>query len=404
MMKWKKSSFAIALLASASLVFGMGCSDDDVTGTDNSDTQEDVGTDSDEELDTTDEDTGDDVDDGNDADDVDEEPDVDLFECAFPNDDPDCPEGDFGPASFFKDFVIETRSDEDACCFDIDPDDDDPFIDNMIGEQLISVAANLPGMEDPNANIAAAIQSGDLIYLLEMAHWDNAEFDSDVDLRVYKGGRTDESMEDNLAGDGSFFIAPDNFDQNDDNIYGFTEASIEDGQLTASDGFISIEMPGLIDGVVADLGAVQIRGDIVQDPEPELGAGGNFTIENGELGGGLYRDRFFQSINRLSYDCDCLDIDIEDPDSPDLWTEGLFSYRESSDNWSCEIKTTSGEDLCQEPGDPSQCRTLGFDQMCNMLSFVSGETDLVIDGEKAFSVGIRFEAVTTEIRGIDENE
>ena len=399
-----KIRIAIALIAAAGLAFSTACSDDDVSEGTNQEELDDVGHGDDA-------DTGDDADADDDEEDVVDEPDADVddgpdveeVDCAFPSDDPECEGGDFGPATFFTEFVIETRDEEDACCFDLCQDvggSMEGFIDNRIGEQIVGPLSGVDGIEDINHNINASIQSGDLMYLLESAFWNHPEWDNDLELRMYRGSSTVETMERNLAGEGSFNIGADNFDDDGEPLYGFGQARVNDGVLTAEDGFISVEFPGLVDGVQVLLGNVKITGDIVQDPEPDLTAGGKFALENGKLGGVLLRDRLFKSINVLSHDCPCLDVDVEDPDNPDLYQEGLFRYRETADDWRCTAKEGVA-DQCQGSGDPSYCQVLGHNQLCTLLGMYSSNYDCEVDGEVGFSIGVHFESVTTEILGID---
>ncbi len=425
-------AFALAIIASMGLSLTTACSDDDINDHPNHDVTDDVGADdvssdnddeADAELDAgepdedvdpqpdadpedTGEDTSDDVDE-----DVDPQPDtegpdpvfdVEPVECAFPSDDPSCPQGEFGPASFFSEFVIETDDGDDACCSDINGDGN---IDNFIGEEVVAAIGegNIPGFGDINQNIVASIGSGELLYLMEAKYWEHPLWESDMDLRVYMGGSTNASMDDNLAGEGIFTLSPTNFDEDGEPRFGFENVEIRDGHLTARDGFIEVMFPGLVEAIAAQLGAVEISADIVQDPEPDLTAGGEFALTNGKLGGAILRDQFFKSMNEESLLCDCLNLDEPEGDEPDLWVDGLFTYNPAQDRWICDWKAGSNS-TCQEPDKPLECQTLGNNDLCTMLAAFSGQTDVEIDGEPSFSIGIHFESVTTEIRGIDDSE
>lgn len=422
-MNWMdgRTAFALALIASLGLVLGSACSDDEVDEGENQQTTEDVedidddaGLDTgepddvEEDLDTESDDVEEDAEDDVEEDvedDADAGPegldpvfDVEPVECSFPSDDPNCPQADFGPASFFSEFVIETDDDEDACCIDISGDGQ---IDNFIGETVVDAVSGISGFGDINQNIVASIGSGELLYLMEAKHWQHPMWEGDMDLRVYMGGSTNASMSDNLAGEGIFTLSPTNFDEDGEPRFGFEQVEIRDGHLTARDGFIEVMFPGLVEAIAAQLGAVEISAEVVQDPEPDLSAGGHFALTNGTLGGAILRDQFFKSINEEALMCDCLELDDYEGDEPDLWADGLFNYYEAQDRWICDWKSAAAS-TCQDPEEPVECQTLGYRDLCTMLAAFSGQTDVEVDGEPSFSIGIRFESVTTEIRGIDE--
>lgn len=422
---------AIALFASAALAFGAACSDDDVDGNQNQNQHpeqdaghdvepDDAGNDLDAEEPETDVDTDADAeaDTGDEDADAGEEPfefDVDPVECAFPSDDPGCESGDFGPASFFKDFEIETE--ENSCCTDLTGDG---VVNNYIGEEIVAaISENSPGFDDINQNILASIQSGELTYLMEAAHWEHPRWEADMDLHVYMGGTTEDSWEDQEAGEGAFNLSPANFDEQDEPKFGFESVHVRDGNMTARDGFIEVMFPGLVEAIAAQLGGVEINAEVVmEDPEPDLTAGGGFSLVNGELGGAILRDQFFKSMNEESLYCNCLQLDETDPEEADLWKDGLYTYIEgdgewvdgefvydegdnvSPGRWRCDWKAGGG-DACEDPSEPVECRTLGNNNLCSTLDLFSNNTDVWIDGEPSFSIGVRFETVPVDILGID---
>lgn len=400
-MGWLTNRIAIALAVGALLAVGPACADDTEQEGDNTETEQDVGTDDvDESADVDDSDaetdTGDDVDEGDP--DQEEFDNAEPVECAFPAGDSDCPEGNFGPASYFSEFIIETENEEpDACCFDIDGDGE---IDNYIGENVVEAVANIEGFQDVNDNINTAIQSGDLSYLFEASHWVHPEWDQAFRLNVYQGGEISDQGGDPVEGEGKIRVAEDNFGDSGEPLYGFDHAEVRDGVMSAEDGFISISIPGLVEGINAELVNVEVEGYVRQNPEPDLTSGGHFEIHDGKLGGALLRDEFFKSMNRVSYDCECFDTDFEDPDNPDLWTEGVFVHNETTDIWSCMAKEAAPED-CTDEENPLACQTLAYDQLCYVLQGLSDDYDIEIDGEAAYSVGVRFESVPTEIIGIE---
>lgn len=419
-MKWMDARIAIALVASLGLAFAPACSDDDPSSTDNDNgAEEDAGGDVGEqdagdtgELDADDVggDTGEDADTGGEEDTDVSDPDENQFDvepvdCAYPADDLDeCDEeeGDFGPASFFSHFEIATPPDEE-CCFDVDGEGG---IDNHLGGFLLPLIeqAGIPGMDDINENISTSIQSGELTYLLESYGWDHPAWDNDLEMRVYMG--TD-STGDYMAGQGEFEVSSTSFDDDGEPKYGFQKVEVRDGALAAEGGRIQIMLPGLVDSISAELEEVQLVGRIEHDPEPDLEAKGHFEIIDGRLGGALIRDTFFKSLNEEALGCDCLDLpDGIDYDDPNLYEDGIFIYNppQSEDHpgsWTCDVKSTADENVCEDSGDPV-CYTLGDAALCGGLSLISDETDIVIDGEQAYSIGARFQSVPATIVGIDE--
>ena len=432
-MKAQKAVLAILVLAVTGLTLG-ACSDDEEQGsTTNQETTADVGHDTDDDQDVTDDldvhdgdddDVTDDSDVGE-AEDVQDEEDaavedfgVDPVECAFPASDPACEAGNFGPGSMFSEIVIETRGEEDACCFDLSGD---TIIDNFIGEDLVAAITGVEGFADINQNIVAAIGSGEMVYIMETIHWLHPEW-SNLDMRVYQGGTTQYSMEQNLAGIGGFNITPTNFDDQGQPRFGFENVEVRDGVMTAKNGTIELTFPGLVEAIAVELGAVQFEANVeLVDPAPDLTAGGGFALTDGRLGGAIMRDRFFRTLNEESLNCDCLELDDFDSDNVNLWTDGLFTFDpghgefdgddfiyDEGDNvapgrWVCEWKASGGE-ACQDPSEPAECRALGDLSLCSILSGLSNQTDVWIDGEPGFSLGVHFETVPVEITGIDPQE
>lgn len=426
MVGWLDKGGVIAVVAAVALVGAIGCSEDPEQtdqGEQNQNQVEpdagsgDVDGDPDTDLDAdngggaTGEDAGDtdDTDDaGGEEPDVPDFPDVESVDCYHPSGqtDPDCEGGTFGPGTFFREFVIETEGEEDACCFDLTGDG---MIDNYLGEEVASAAGSVEGFTDINENISNSIWAGELIYLLETENWQHPEWDSEFDLNVMMGSYSDHDMDDNMVGNGSFWVASSNFDTNDEPRFGFEHAHVADGELWAEGGFLEIRMPGLVEGFGAPFGDVRLSGDIAQVPEPDLTSGGSFEIRNGKLGGALLRDRFFRSLNELSYDCECFDTEFEDPDNPDPWTEGVFEYQPEGGpggigRWACHEKEDTGSDECTGPSNPAACRTLADDDLCFLLDSLSTNPDMDVQGQPAYSIGVHFETVTTEIEGIGDEQ
>ena len=330
-------------------------------------------------------------------------PDVDPVDCAYPSDDAECDEDEdaYGPATFLREFSIETeRSGDEQCCFDLDGSGE---IDNFVGETLVSLATQIDGFENINDNIQVTIESGELSYLFEMSHWEHPQWDESARMSVYQGGTV---QGDYLGGEGEFYLPASNFSDDGNPLFGFGEVQIIDGELQASDGFVEVSMPGLLDELAFELANAEMRADVVQDPEPDLTAGGSFSLSDGELGGVILRDNFYKNLNAESLLCDCLDLDLPDdfdPDDPDLWSDGLFRYIEGQvddhpGRWTCDGKTQSG-DACLDPSEPVECQTLGDSGVCSVLGIISDDPDVKVDGEWGFSIGARFESVPATLMG-----
>lgn len=385
----KNIHFLVALIASVALVVS-GCSEDEAKGNDGRENQvtnageDDVGSD-----------TGDDVDDENGGGDVEEEeedveeeeeeelefPEVEPVDCAYPDESPECEQGDYGPASFMN--VLQVASGR-SCCVDLNGDGQ---IDNILGMALglMSIFDN-----DINEGIELEIQHGGLIYLLETANWNHPEFDSEIDLYIHEATAIQgNSMAPILAGEGGVYLAPWSIVSGTDHRrYTFERAYVHDSTLYATGGSFQIRFPGLIDAIDARLERMSIEAKVVQDPAPEMGAGGGFYLEDGKIGGAIIRDTLFESLNVAAQDCQCMGENFE-----------LFTYNADHDRWDCGLKGVDGMD-CSEA--TVECRALSESSICEGLQLISANPDVDVDGEKAFSVGLTFESVPVQIMGIHD--
>lgn len=307
------------------------------------------------------------------------EPDVTEQPCFHPTNDPTCPEGEWGGAAMVTEMVLP---DDMTCCFDFSGNGN---IDNRLGG-LLGVAENL-GF-DVNGGLETALRFGDVIYLFEFSGLSNTDYDSDFDLAFYTGTDTDFDFEPNYAGTGEVWVRPDALET----IvpvkpkWGFETASINEGQIDATGGFLRLEFPGLLDEVRIDV--VQARLTATIDPDADLTAGGLVPMTDGKLGGVVLRDDFFTSLNDASIACDCL---------------GRAVYtKNASGTYSCN-STFSDEVACES--DPAQgCRFLASSQYCSVLGTLSSSVDIDTDGDgtkDGYSFGATFNAVGASIQGID---
>lgn len=310
------------------------------------------------------------------APDVPDEPDVPAQECAYPNADPMCPQGAFGPGTFLNTIeVVNNRS----CCRDFDGDG---MFDNKIGT-LLGLLTTVG--EDPNGNIAAAIQSGELAYVLEYANWSNEEYDSALDFRVLLGIDEDDDFTDNLAGTGSFLVRPESYEDNGAPKWNFDNASVQDGRLVATGGTLELFFPGLLDEVQMLIRDVRVEADVVAPAT--LHAGGGVTLENGEISGMFDRALFFDSMNEAANACSCLG-------------KNVYVYSSSSDQYLCDIDSSDMAGCAAEPN--QGCRFLADTTTCLFLQNISDEVDVDFDNDgtnDAFSVAVRFSGVPASIVG-----
>ncbi len=395
-----RNRFGIVFIGLLCLVVA-ACSGEDVSTGENQNQDPngaDVGDVGDGDADDVGDGDTDDAGDG-DTDDVGEEPDVDdagddeeelVFEdvdpvdCSFPSDDPDCADGDFGPASLFtRIHLVE----DDSCCADFTGDGEE---DNLLGS-VMGALSGVDGFEDINANIAHAISTGDLMYLLETKNWVHPGWDSNLDLYIHGAGSSDHFMSENLAGEGSAYL--ENWSMisgTDQRRYGFDEAYVHDGVLHASGGSFQIRFPGLIDSIDARMEKVSLQANVVQNPEPDLAAGGGFFLREGRFAGAIMRDALFETMNEAAIDCECMGDDVV-----------LYFYEPGGDRWGCGLKE---EDVQACVGGTQECVALANQSLCDNLALFSGAADVEVDGERAFSVGAYMEGVSIEIRGVEEDD
>lgn len=301
-------------------------------------------------------------------------PDVTSQPCTHPTTDPNCPMGEFGPATFLD--TVEVVLDN-TCCRDMTGDG---TFDNRMGSILAAVVGF--GL-DINQDIAANIQAGRLVYLVEFANWENETFDSSLDATVYLGVDEDQDFTDNLAGTGNFLVTPDNFDEvTGDPLSPFETTQVLNSRLNAQRGVIDLRFPGLLPEVEIITTDLQLTADV--DPNSILESGGRVTITNGELSGAILRNRFFQSLNEAAVGCACIGREIFTPEG-----DGSFN---------CDLNAAE-EMLCLT--DPEAgCRLMGQTMSCSLWGQLGGTTDVDTNGDgenDAFSIGLRVTGVGASI-------
>lgn len=305
---------------------------------------------------------------------------VDPVECAYPSSDPDCPQGDFGPASFFANLYIVP---DETCCADLTGDGE---YNNVLGN-LVGALEGVDYFGDVNQNLENSLAEGDMTYLIEASGWDHPRWDSSFDLFIHEAGSSPYPAAVNRAGEGAFRLRHWSIIEGT-NIrrYGFGSAYVFDGQLVARDGIFQLRFPGLIDAIDAQIEKVTLEGTVVQDPAPDLTAGGGFTLKEGRLGGAVMRDALFETMNEAAQDCECMGDDVV-----------LYFYEPGQDRWNCGLKA---EDEAACVGGTFECRALAQRQLCFALAAISTQADVDVDGKKALSIGMYVEGVPTEILGV----
>lgn len=313
---------------------------------------------------------------GADAADMGEEADLEQQECYHPSTDPSCPMGEFGAGTFLDSVVIAGQTE---CCDDLNGDG---TIDNKIGQYVTILRSQ---GTDINERIGVAIEAGELIYLLEYAHWSNETTDSDVTMHMYLGDDVDFDFTDNLAGTGQFLIEPESFDDDGDAKWPFATTRVQNGKLSAEGGGLQLVFPDLLDEVRLVVTNVSVTADVI--PPADLQAGGTVALANGELSGVLDRDLFYESMNEAAVACECL-------------LKPVFVYDANSDTWVCDV-APADEDACLTS--PSTgCQFLSNNQSCQFFELVSSDVDVDTDGDgvdDGFSVGARFTGIGASITG-----
>ena len=301
-------------------------------------------------------------------------PDADVFPCAYPPDPgSNCMDGPHGPGAFLTQFqIVEDRT----CCRDFDNDGD---FENFIGDTLISTAKQSFGI-DVNANIAAAINAGELAFLLEFAAWENDQFDASIEAHFLNGMDTMAPFNDNLAGFGAFYPDPASYDaMTMQPLWGFTSARVHNGELLATGGTLRIYFPGIVDAVQIVLEDVQLKANVT--PGADLAAGGGVALTDGEISGAIDRAKFFDSLNKFGSMCSCIG-------------QPIFE-KKTNGSYSCLLT----QDYCTNSPD-SACRLTGQRSFCAGLALFSPSVDVDLDDDgkrDAFGFGARFNAVKTTI-------
>ena len=386
---WWIRCVVVALVAGLALA---GCSDEPDEGANqtvvNQD-EPDVGVDdTGDEPDVEEGDVGEDEDAGDVSDepDVEEEeplewPDVDPVECAHPSLDPECEPGPWGPGSFITRLEIVG---DDSCCADLNGDGS---IDNLLGT-LIGPLSGLPGFGDVNQELSNSIEDGQLAYLMETSGWEHPEYQQSFTLYMHEATALGSPMAANLAGEGSFWLAPWSVVSGTDvRRFVFDEAYVHDGVLHATGGNFWVRFPGLVEAIDAQMENITLTGQVVQTPSPDLTSGGGFSLREAEMGGALMRDKFYESMNEAAADCAC----VEDG-------EVFYTYEPApADRWHCSLKEEVA--IACEAG-TVECQALAQQQLCDMLAGISHLADVEVDGERAFSIGLSLTSVPTEILGV----
>jgi hypothetical protein len=306
-------------------------------------------------------------------------PDFDEQPCFHPAADPQCPPKEFGAASIMTTFVILP---DNSCCFDFGGNQ---ALDNRLGT-LLSAAESL-GF-DVNTGIANALRFGDVIYTLEYSGLSNTVYANNFGLAFYTARDTDFDFEPNFMGMGEIYINPEALltQSPPEPRWSFGTTSVRNNELQASDGFLKLDFPGLLDEVRINVTQAKLTATI--EPDADFKGGGRVALSNGKIGGVVLRDDFFGSLNEASANCECIQRRVYSRNA-----SGTYSCNSTiDDEISCQLSPLAG------------CRFLASQQYCGQIGSLSSLVDIDTDGDGAndgYSFGATFTAVGAEIWGID---
>ncbi len=304
--------------------------------------------------------------------------------CTFPADpDAGCPVADqglYGPASFISQFVVKKSGE---CCADLDGDG---TLDSAVGD----LAASMQSMMGVPFNdiIAAEIQHGMLIYLLEYAYWDDPANDGALQLDLVFGQDESPDFTDNLAGTGNFLIDSTTLDAQGHPLSDFDVASVTNGRLSVTGGNAPLVLPVGADLVEIGVQQLSLQADV--DSSADLTSNGRVALSNGQLSGVITLDEMFSALNTVAQGCSCISSDP-------LFTE------QSPDSYTCSPAASEKQACDSDPSASDMCKTLASKSGCTTVAAVmtqSADLDLNSDpGNDALSLGATFEAVGASIRG-----
>ena len=302
-------------------------------------------------------------------------PDLGQDPCAFPTNDANCPQGPYGPASFMTSIIIPETA---TCCFDYNGDG---VIDNKIG-QLLATARNL-GF-DVNNGVAQAIEAGELVNIFGFSNFGNAEYDPTLDVVFLKGTDSDFDFAPNLLGLGDFYVLVESLNTQSQPKWTFGSARVRAGVLEAYDGEFDLDFPDLLDQVRIPVVQGRVKATVL--PGAEFTAGGRVTLDEGELGGVVLRDEFFDSLNDASIACSCLSRAVYD--------------RQPNGGYVCN---SSASDANACAGMSSGCQFLASSTYCGLLgTAISNAVDVDTDGDNvpdSYSFGATFTGVGAKVLG-----
>lgn len=306
-------------------------------------------------------------------------PDFEEQPCFHPATNPQCPAKEFGAASIMTTLVILP---DNSCCFDFGGN---AALDNRLGT-LLSAAESL-GF-DVNTGIANALRFGDVIYALEYSGLSNTTYANNFGLAFYTARDTDFDFAPNYEGLGQIYVSPEALLTQSPPTprWSFQTTSVRNNQLEASEGFLKLDFPGLLDEVRINVTQARLTATI--EPDADLRGGGRVALSNGKLGGVVLRDDFFSSLNDASFNCECI--------------ERRVYTRNANGTYSCN--STFDDELSCQTSPLAGCRFLASQQYCGQIGSLSSLVDIDTDGNGAndgYSFGATFTAVGAEIWGID---
>ncbi|MFB6262330.1 MAG: carboxypeptidase-like regulatory domain-containing protein [Bradymonadaceae bacterium] len=274
--------------------------------------------------------------------------------CPFPNDRSNCP--NTGAAARITQFDIQTSTQ--AAGIDIDGDG---RTDSALGDALQQHTSVL-GL-DADAAMAKALNSGALHPVLEARHWNGPE-DRHLSLAMHWASKTGSKLELGPSASGQLH-----------------RASTHSGRLRASLGSLLLKLP-LGPAPAAPVLDLRLREPTLEadiGARAHFGAGGEFQLKNGRLGGWVTTADLVDALNRETGSngaCTCISGDLVGPD--------LACRVDSSDAAACR---SGSRPVCRKLATPKSC--------ARTMEILRRARDADTDGDgtaDAWSMGAAIEA------------
>ena len=318
---------------------------------------------------------------------------VPIFEpppsCDDPNPPARCADNpadvEWAPSSVLATLVLE---EDGECCFEYDENTPDGDQDPDSG--LAGVIGILADLSEVNDTIAASIDSGDLIVVLEHQGLTALDADAQFTVNFYVGSLDAATTMLDPMGGNLVLINPASFDGDTAQAQAYLpDATLTGTDVAAGPGVFVLSLE--LFGTTLSLTITQTQIEASVDTE-------NSSVENGvalvqgRLGGVVTLEDLGNAFNGAAAGCECFGIEGD-----------LVNYDADAVELSCT--GTPDEAACTEAGDDTCAELAGTLSMaCGGLSFATGLTDVDTTGDRtpnAFSIGATFETYGAVINGVE---